>query len=191
MLSCAWRQRWIVIPSTFFLYCLIEHIWTWNCGWLRANLLANSNIYQKNKERKGWKFYIITYMHGYLRNSGVDLYLSRTWSLTDINISAGCVCVCACAFSHVQLFATPWTVTCQASLSMGFPRQEYWNGLLFPTPGNLSNPGIKPVSLCLLHWQVVLYHQGQLIVIALMLSSSVYWYTCRKWFNSAKKGSES
>ena len=94
MLACAWRQRWIVIPSTFFLYCLIEHIWTWNCGWLRANLLANSNIYQKNKERKGWKFYIITYMHGYLRNSGVDLYLSRTWSLTDINISAGCVCVC-------------------------------------------------------------------------------------------------
>ena len=49
--------------------------------------------------------------------------------------------------SHVQLFATLWTVTHQVSLSMGFFRQEYWSGLPFPPPGNLANPGIKPVSL--------------------------------------------
>ena len=42
--------------------------------------------------------------------------------------------------------ATPWTVSHQAPLSMGFSRQEYWNGLPFPSPGDLSNPGIKPVS---------------------------------------------
>ena len=42
-------------------------------------------------------------------------------------------------FSHVQLFATPWTVTHQAPLSMGFHRQEYWSGLPFPTPGDLPN----------------------------------------------------
>ena len=41
----------------------------------------------------------------------------------------------------------PWTVAHQASLSMGFPRQEYWSGLSFPSPGDLPNPGIKPVSL--------------------------------------------
>ena len=41
---------------------------------------------------------------------------------------------------------TPWTVTCLAPLFMGFPRQEYWNGLSFPSLGDLSNPGIKPVS---------------------------------------------
>ena len=92
----------------------------------------------------------------------------------DINISVVCVCVCACVFSHVQLFATLWSVTRQAPLSMGFLGQEYWSGLLFPTSGDLPNPGIKPMSLCLLHWQVVLYHQGQLIDIALMFSSSVY-----------------
>ena len=40
----------------------------------------------------------------------------------------------------------PWTIACQASLSMGFPRQEYWSGLPFPSPGDLPNPGIKPVS---------------------------------------------
>ena len=60
-----------------------------------------------------------------------------------------CVCVCVCAqlLSHVWLFATPWTVTCQASLSMGFSRREHWGGLEFPTPGDLPNPGIKLGSL--------------------------------------------
>ena len=42
--------------------------------------------------------------------------------------------------------ATPWTVDCQAPLSMGFSKQEYWNGLLFPSPGDLPNPGIEPRS---------------------------------------------
>ena len=50
-------------------------------------------------------------------------------------------------FSHVQLFVTLWTVAQQAPLSMGFSRQEYWNGLPCPPPGDLPNPGIKPVSL--------------------------------------------
>ena len=48
--------------------------------------------------------------------------------------------------SHVQLFATPWTIACQAPLSMGFSRQEYWSGLPFPAPGDLPNPGIEPTS---------------------------------------------
>ena len=46
-------------------------------------------------------------------------------------------------------FATPWTVTCQASQSMGLPRQEYWSGLPFPSPGHLPNPGTEPASLAL------------------------------------------
>ena len=48
--------------------------------------------------------------------------------------------------SHVQLFAIPWTVTHQALLSTGFPRQEYWSGLSFPSPGDLPDPEIKPKS---------------------------------------------
>ena len=40
---------------------------------------------------------------------------------------------------------TPWTLARQAPLSMGFPRQEYWSGLSFPSPGNLSDPGIEPM----------------------------------------------
>ena len=46
----------------------------------------------------------------------------------------------------VQLFATPWTVAFQAPPSLGFSRQEYWNGLPFPSPGDLPNPGIEPRS---------------------------------------------
>ena len=42
--------------------------------------------------------------------------------------------------------ATPWTVAHQASLSVGFPRQEYWSGLPVPSPGDLPDRGIKPVS---------------------------------------------
>ena len=54
-----------------------------------------------------------------------------------------------CVSHSVQLFATPWTVVCLALLSMEFPRQEYWRGLSFPSPGDLSDPGIKPASSAL------------------------------------------
>ena len=50
-------------------------------------------------------------------------------------------------FSHIQLFATLWTVACWAPLSMGFSRQEYWSGLPSPPPGDLPNPRIEPTSL--------------------------------------------
>ena len=49
--------------------------------------------------------------------------------------------------SLVWLFATPWTVACQVHLYMGFPRQEYWSGLPFPSPEDLLDPGIKTASL--------------------------------------------
>ena len=45
--------------------------------------------------------------------------------------------------------ATPWTVACQAPLSTGFPRQEYWSGLPFPSPGDPPNPGMEPDSAAL------------------------------------------
>ena len=56
-------------------------------------------------------------------------------------------CVYAKLLSRVWLFATPWTVVRQPSLSMGFSRQEYWNGLPCPPPNDLLDPGIKLTSL--------------------------------------------
>ena len=55
--------------------------------------------------------------------------------------------VCMYVLSGVQLFETTWTVTQQTLLSMEFSRQEYWSGLPFLPPGNISNPGIEWASL--------------------------------------------
>ena len=49
-------------------------------------------------------------------------------------------------FSRVWLFVTPWTVACWVPLSMGFSRQEYWSGLLLPSPGDFPDLGIEPMS---------------------------------------------
>ena len=50
-------------------------------------------------------------------------------------------------FSHIWVFAIPWTVACQAPLSMGFSRQKYWSGLPCPPPSHFPDPGIEPESL--------------------------------------------
>ena len=66
-----------------------------------------------------------------------------------------CVCVCVCVRAHARSvisdsFEILWIVACQAPLSMGFSRKEYWSGLPFPSPRELPNPGIDPPSLA---WQ--------------------------------------
>ena len=63
--------------------------------------------------------------------------------------------MCAKSFEScpIQLFATLWTVAHQAPLSMGFSRQEYWNGLPCPPPGHLPHQGLTLCFLRLLHWQ--------------------------------------
>ena len=63
--------------------------------------------------------------------------LLRLWDFMKVKVKS---------LSHVQLFATPWTVAYHTPLSMGFLRQEYWSELPFPSPEDLPNPGIKPVS---------------------------------------------
>ena len=65
----------------------------------------------------------------------------RALTPADTNISVSDV------LSRVWLFAAPWTVACQAPLSVEFCRQEYWSGLPLPTPEDLPDPGIEPSSL--------------------------------------------
>ena len=55
-------------------------------------------------------------------------------------------CVLSC-FSRVLLFEILWTLAYQTPLSMGFSKQEYWNGLPYPPPGDLPDPGIELASL--------------------------------------------
>ena len=59
---------------------------------------------------------------------------------------------------HVRLFAMLWTIARQATLCMGFSRQEYWSGLPFPPPGDLPYPGSNLCLLQLLHWRRIPYH---------------------------------
>ena len=69
---------------------------------------------------------------------------SRKASLKSCALRTG---ACSQLLSHVQLFWAQWTIAHQASLSVGFSRQEYWSRLPFPPPGDFSDPGIEPVSL--------------------------------------------
>ena len=82
-------------------------------------------------------------------NLGITFHLSKRkllllWFVSLISVITVCVLSC---FSWVQLFATPWTLTCQVPLSMGFSRHTYWHGLPFPPLGVLPDSGIKPMSL--------------------------------------------
>ena len=112
-----------------------------------------------------WILTLIRYMiYRYLLwFSGLPLYFihSGFWDTKFKNFRRGqfvsFLCVCLCFGCHIQegdrevapscpTLHTPWTVAHQAPPSMGFPRQEHWSGLLFPSPGDLPNPGIKPGS---------------------------------------------
>jgi len=96
----------------------------------------------------------------WVRHSGLDQLIVSRKSTQDKNMAAPKgitqlkkdawfsrmpVCVLSC-FSRVQLLETPWTVAHQAPLSIGFPKQEYWSGLPFPSPEYLLDLGIKPRS---------------------------------------------
>ena len=70
----------------------------------------------------------------------VVMYECESWTINKDEGGEGLV-----AKSCLTL-ETPWTVACQAPLSMGFSRQEYWSGLPFPSPGYLPDPGIEPRS---------------------------------------------
>ena len=81
-------------------------------------------------------------------------------NIQKIKIMAPSPIVHACVWSHfssVQLFATLWTVACQAPLSMGFSRQEYWSRLPCPPPGDFPSQGSNPQLLHIFHCRWILY----------------------------------
>ena len=88
--------------------------------------------------------------------------------------------------SHVWLFVTPWTVASHASLFMGFPRQEYWSGLPFPSPGDLSDAVSSVSSACQLD-SLPLSHMGSPSVNTGILKcgrqsrSASEWYRVMWW----------
>ena len=89
------------------------------------------------------------------------------------------------SFSRVRPFATLWTVACQAPLSTGFSRQEYWSGLPCPPPGDLPTPGIEPTSPALaagLFTTSATWEARHLCLLSSKLSVLVPW-RCRRWYD--------
>ena len=111
-------------------------------GWKPKNRLLWIN---KVKHHTHKLIFYVTYFPKYCINS--------------MNMWKSYLCVCGggvhmhnyvcIMLSYVWLFAIPWTIACQAPLSVGFSKQEYWSWLSFPTPGNLLNPWVEPTSLAL------------------------------------------
>ena len=113
---------------------------------------------------KGQQFYSHTHTHTYIiiMLYALNLYNAQSWS-------------------HVQLFATPSTVACQAPLSLGFSRQEYWSGLPCPPLEDLPDPGIKRILLHLLHCSQILYPLSHLG------SPNLYNVACQLYLNKTGK----
>ena len=73
--------------------------------------------------------------------------------------------ICGLVAKSCPTLVIPWTVAHQVPLSMGFPRQEYWSGFPFPSPGDLPNPGIEPSSPALQADSLSTELQGKLMYI--------------------------
>ena len=80
--------------------------------------------------------------------------------------------------SHVWVSESLWAVACQASLSMGFSRQEYWNGLPCPLPGDLPYPGTEPTSLM----------SPALADGFFTTSTTCHWFIIKEWNSEAARG---
>ena len=103
-----------VLPQCSYFFCGILSAFKWSCDEFVGEKVLFRRHLRTTPQRKFSSYvHIIAYINFFL------------------------VCVLR-HFSHVRLFATPWTVACQAPLSMVFSRQEYWSGLPFPSPNIFS-----------------------------------------------------
>ena len=113
-------------------------------------------IVSRVKKRRTW-----------LKRLGTHGVLERRWGLLLTSSRLGLCCV----LGHVWPFVTPWTVACQAPLTMEFSRQEYWSGLPFLLQGIFLTQGSKPSLLNGLADSLPLSHLG----------SPWGYYICPKW----------
>ena len=134
------------IPGLYTLFCFkllaFVHAVSWKGLHLSHFLLTNCSFLFKTQFR-----------HYLLQKVLLDTSPPGSWN--SVNVYSVLPHHCNNTFpkdtevkslSHVQLFATPWTVAQQAPPSMGFSKQEYWSGLPLPSPEDLPDPGIEPRS---------------------------------------------
>ena len=138
---------------------------SWNATWSREEL-----VHSRCQCRPYWRplnpMVVSEVLSALFLSSSQAEHWKRLEWCPIITLSICIPRVCTCMLNHfscVRLFATPWTVALQAPLSVVFSRQEYWNGLPFPSPRGLPNPGIEsvsPMSPVLQADSLPLSHQG-------------------------------
>ena len=141
-----WDLCWV----TWALRCRAQTLRLWWCSGLVAcgtwDLSSNPGIKSHPPALQGGFF--TTGPPG--KSQHADLHVHKAFFCVQISLTCvelrPTVFVVVRSLSHVRLFATPWTVASQPPLSMGFPRQEYWSRLSFPSPGDLPDTGIEPTS---------------------------------------------
>ena len=111
-----------------------------------------------------------SFFHVAICLGGAIVYLSHFWTP-----QVWCLCVHAKSLQSGPTLCDPMDCTHQAPLSMGFSRQEYWSGLPFPSPGNLPNSGIKPVSGRFFTTSATWEAPGTSISKHLLKSAEVQW----------------
>ena len=133
---------------TYVLYYTTFYIFN-KCQWYRNHEKYSQSLGNSAKSLGEFRSISALFVILVLVSNWNDIYVLGNKYKIPHNYSANrSVHVCVLShFSHVQLFATLWIVACQAPLSVGFSRQEYWSGLPWPSPGDLPSPEIELVSL--------------------------------------------
>ena len=117
----------------------------WGCGWT------------------GWLLYVTEDSLRYLGYEGdyVTLQITIIYAWTHVLTDRKIFLLLLFRHCHIWLFVAPWTVVCKSPLPMGFPRQEYWSGLPFSSPGYLLDLGTKPTAPALQADSLPLSHLGK------------------------------
>ena len=166
------------------------HYFKWINQYLKSFSLLLSNKVNMNRYLlHKWNFFgVLSHLEEY--DGDLVLKISKVTVVAYIFCSsiAGSysvlLCVCVQLLNSVRLFATLRTVAHQGPLSMEFSRQKIWSELPFSAPGDLPNQGSNPHLLCLLRWQVDLYHYLDVaklfstVAKADLLKKSVYSCFC-------------
>ena len=121
----------------------------WMMLMICVNSLQKGNVQTWLPKALSMSYFLVFFLTIFLNWSIINLkccvscgYVAKRFSYTHLHIHI----LLFSLLNHVPFFATPWPVAHQAPLSVAFPREEYWSGLPFPSPGDLPGSGIKPTS---------------------------------------------